>query len=71
MAILPAGRAAWQCLRLKDPAGDRPCQRIGGNGAELRELVDGIAEGSAPGRGGEYRVAVEGRVRGVDGAGDA
>src|SRR5262249_40964394 len=66
MAIPPAGRAAWQCLRLKDPAGDRPGQRIGADGAKLREFVDGIAEGSAPGRGGEYRVAVEGRVRARD-----
>src|SRR6516225_3208958 len=70
VAIPPAGWAAWQCLRLKDPASDRPGQRIGANGAELRELVDGIAERSAPGRGGEYGVAVKRRVRGVDGAGE-
>src|SRR6516162_5183185 len=71
MAVLPAGGAARQRLGLEHPPRDRPCQRIGANGAKLCELVDGISKGAAPGRGGEYGVAVEGRVRGVDGAGEA
>src|SRR5215510_1548549 len=68
MAVQPAGRAPRQRLGLEYPPRDRPRQRIGGDAAELGEFVDGIGEGPATGRGGEYRVAVEGGVRGVDGA---
>src|SRR5262245_14109235 len=68
-AIPPAWGAAGQRFGLEYAARDGPRQRVGGNAPKLGDLVDSVGERAAAGRGGEYGIAVERRVRRVDGAG--
>src|SRR5712692_6530932 len=61
VAILPAGWAGGQCLGLEHTPRHRTRQHVGGDGAELGQLVDCVFERPPAGRGGEYRIAVERR----------